>query len=107
MVMVGRAAAGAPWIFSQINAWLDNEVLLPDPPMAQKMMYLLQQGELMCKYKDPYIAMLQIRKHAAWYIKGLRGAARLREKCSHITSFEHLKEMVAEVMMLETENENM
>lgn len=104
MVMVGRAAQGSPWIFSQINAWLDHEVVLPDPPIAQKMIYLLEQGELVCKYKPEKIAMLQMRKHAAWYIKGLKGAAKLREKCANLTSFDHLKELVSEVMIQEKQN---
>ena len=99
MVMVGRGAMGAPWIFQQINAYYNEGVLLPDPPLAQKMLVLIKQCEMMCKYKDPYLAMLQIRKHAAWYIKGLPGAARFRKACGQIESMDDLQRLAAQVVM--------
>ena len=46
LVMVGRGAMGRPWIFSQINAYLGSEQILPDPPLAQKMLTLIKQIEL-------------------------------------------------------------
>lgn len=99
MVMVGRGAMGAPWIFQQINAYFHQGVLLPDPPLAQKMMVLIKQCEMMCRYKDPYLAMLQIRKHAAWYIKGLPGAAKFRKECGQIQSMDDLQRLAAQVVM--------
>ena len=87
-IMVGRAAMGAPWLFSQINAYLHNGTILPDPPLSQKMVIMLRQIELMRKYKGEHIAMLEARKHTAWYMKGLRGAAELRRKCAEITNFD-------------------
>ncbi len=98
MVMVGRGAMGAPWIFQQINAYYNEGVLLPDPPLAQKMMVLIKQCEMMCRYKDPYLAMLQIRKHAAWYIKGLAGAAKFRKECGQIQNMEDLHRLAMQVI---------
>ncbi len=99
MVMVGRGAMGAPWIFQQINAYLYEGIHIPDPPLAQKMMVLIKQCEMMCRYKDPYLAMLQIRKHAAWYIKGLSGAAKYRRACGQISSMEDLQQLAAQVVL--------
>ena len=99
MIMVGRGAMGAPWIFQQINAYFNEGVLLPDPPLAQKMMVLIRQCEMMCRYKDPYLAMLQIRKHAAWYIKGLPGAAKFRKECGQIQSMDDLQRLAAQVVI--------
>ncbi len=99
MVMVGRGAMGAPWIFQQINAYYNEGVLLPDPPLAQKMTVLIRQCEMMCRYKDPHLAMLQIRKHAAWYIKGLPGAAKYRAQCGQIQSMEDLQKLAAMVVI--------
>jgi tRNA-dihydrouridine synthase len=98
MVMVGRAAMGAPWIFSQINAYLKDGTILPEPTVEEKMNYLLEQGKLVCEYKPEKIAMLQMRKHASWYIKGYKGAAKLREKCANLVSVDGLKELVDEVL---------
>ncbi len=98
MIMVGRGAMGAPWIFKQINTYLSQGILLPDPPLSMKLLILLRQCEAMCEYKDPYIAMLQIRKHAAWYIKGLPGAASFRGQCGQISSMDDLKQLVYNVL---------
>jgi len=87
-IMVGRAAMGAPWIFSQINAYLEHEAQLPEPPLSARMLTMIKQIELMMKYKDSKTALLEARKHCAWYMKGLRGAAELRRKCAEINSFD-------------------
>lgn len=89
-LLVGRAAMGAPWIFAQINAWLDHERLLPPPPVSQRMTYLLRQAERMVEYKGEAIAMREIRKHAGWYMRGLRGAAAYRREAGAISSMEDL-----------------
>jgi nifR3 family TIM-barrel protein len=105
MVMVGRGAMGAPWIFQQINAYLDEGVILPEPPLARRLMVLIKQCEMMCRYKDPYLAMLQIRKHAAWYIKGLKGAATFRKQCGQISSMEDLHRLAAEILLQQEQEE--
>lgn len=101
-VMVGRAAMGAPWIFSQINAYLGSETLLPDPPLEKRLAVLLRQVELMTEYKDPRTALLESRKHAAWYLKGIRGAALLRRRCGEISSLNDLRDIC--LRALESEN---
>lgn len=98
MIMVGRGAMGAPWIFRQINTYLRDGNIIPDPPLYLRLLTLLRQCERMCEYKDPYIAMLQIRKHAAWYIKGLPGAAGYRKQCGQISSMDDLKGLVADIL---------
>ena len=99
-VMVGRAAMGNPFIFYQINAFLKDGVTIPEAPLSKKMLSLLEQAELMIKYKDPYNAMLEVRKHAAWYIRGIKGAAALRQRCFSLNTFEELKELCAEIAQI-------
>jgi nifR3 family TIM-barrel protein len=100
-VMVGRGAMGAPWIFSQINAYLGSETVLPDPPLAKRLAVMLRQVELMMEYKDPYNAILESRKHAAWYLKGIRGAASLRRMCGEISSMEDLHKFCSMALELQ------
>lgn len=92
-LMIGRGAMGAPWIFSQINAYLGHETLLPDPPLSKRLAVLLRQVELMLEYKDPHNAILESRKHSAWYLKGMRGAASLRRMCGEINSYADLEKL--------------
>ena len=105
MVMVGRGAMGAPWIFSQINAYLSEGRILPDPPLAEKMRIMLCQARLMSKYKSPHMACLQMRKQAAWYIKGVKGAAEFRQKAFKITEIAELERLAMEVIQKEKETD--
>ena len=93
-IMVGRGAMGQPWIFQQINAYLSEGVILPDPPLEKKMLTLIHQVERMREYKGEKIAMLEARKHTAWYMKGLKGAADLRRMAGNITKMDDIFEIV-------------
>lgn len=97
LVMVGRGALGAPWIFAQINAYLEKGELLPDPPVEKRMEILLRQVELAVGFKGERRALLEARKHAAWAVRGLPGASRLRAKAGKISTFDQLKALCREV----------
>ncbi|MBQ8684379.1 MAG: tRNA dihydrouridine synthase DusB [Clostridia bacterium] len=105
LVMVGRGALGAPWVFSQIEAYLVHGRLLPTPTMAQRMTVLLRQVELMIAYKGERVAMLEARKHAAWYMNGLRGAAAFRREAGTLSSMEELAGLCAQLVLAEERGE--
>ncbi|MBQ5901306.1 MAG: tRNA dihydrouridine synthase DusB [Clostridia bacterium] len=92
-LMVGRAAMGAPWIFSQINAYLKDGTILPEPSLEEKLNTLLLQVKMMAEYKNERTAILESRKHASWYLKGMRGAAAFRIMCGEIDSFMDLEKL--------------
>ena len=85
MVSVGRAAEGNPFIFEEINAYFEGRPY-KKPPLEERLRVLKKQISLMSEYKDPHIALLEARKHAAWYMQGLNGAAALRRMCGEISS---------------------
>lgn len=88
-VAVGRAAQGNPFVFAEINAVLSGkEYVLPS--IEQRLNVMLRQIELMHKYKDPHNAILESRKHTAWYMRGLEGAAALRRMCGEIKTMEDI-----------------
>ena len=90
LVMVGRGALGAPWVFAQIQAYLGSGVRLPDPPVEKRMAVLLRQARLTAELKGERIALREIRKHAAWYMRGLRGAAGFRAKAGEVETLDDL-----------------
>lgn len=98
LVMVGRGALGAPWLFAQINAYLQEGRVLPDPPVAKRMTVLLRQISLAVEYKGERVAMREARKHAAWYMRGLRGAAGLRARAGTLETFDDLRRLCEAVM---------
>ena len=92
-LMVGRAAQGNPFIFSEINAFLKGENYTP-PTLLKRFEVLREQVGLMMKYKDPYNAILESRKHTAWYMTGLQGAASLRRMCGEISSLNDIEKII-------------
>ncbi len=89
-VMVGRGAQGNPFVFEEINAFFEGREYTP-PTLEKRFDTCLKQIELMHKYKEPRTAILESRKHTAWYLTGLKGAAGLRKACGEISSLEDIK----------------
>lgn len=98
-VMVGRAAQGNPFVFKEINAFLDGKDYTP-PTLEERFKVLTEQIKLMEEYKDPHIAMLEARKHTAWYMHGLQGAAQLRRMCGEITCFDDIERICQKALEL-------
>ena len=98
LVMIGRGAQGAPWVFRILKAWLEQGVRLPEPCPEEKMVIMLRQIRLAVEYKGEYIAMREARKHVAWFCKGWRGAAALRRRAGTLTRYEELEELARDAL---------
>ena len=97
LVMVGRGALGRPWLFSQINAYLEHGRILPEPPVAERMRVMVNHIKTICEYKGEYVGLREARKHAAWYTKGLHGAAEYRREIGSLSSIEQLEEIAYKI----------
>lgn len=98
MVMVGRGALGRPWVFQEINAYLNHEAILPEPSVTLKMHVMLKHIEKICEYKGERVGIREARKHAAWYTKGLHGAANYRARIGLISSIDELRQIALELI---------
>lgn len=98
MVMVGRGALGNPWIFREISAYLTSGVLLPSPGVYEKAAVMLRHIELLCRYKGEAHGMREARKHVAWYMKGLKGAAAFRREAGTLESLDDLKRLCEKII---------
>lgn len=96
-LLVGRGALGRPWVFSQISAYLKYEKILPEPPVSERMRVMVKHIERICDYKGEKIGIKEARKHAAWYIKGMRGAAAYRQQIGMLSSVEQLHELAYKI----------
>lgn len=92
-IMIGRGALGNPWVFSKINAYLDECRVLPEPSVTQKMAVMLKHIQKIIEYKGEYTAIREARHHAAYYTKGMRGGAKLRAEIGKLERFEQLQEL--------------
>jgi nifR3 family TIM-barrel protein len=77
-VMIGRAALGNPWMIYQTVNYLETGELTGEPSVREKIDVCLLHLDRLIDLKNEYIAVREMRKHAAWYLKGIRGNAKVR-----------------------------
>lgn len=93
MIMIGRGALGNPWIFREINAWLNDLRPMFPPSPSEKVTVILRHIKAMCDYKGEEIAMREARKHVGWYMKGFKNAAELRREAGYLKTYDELIEL--------------
>jgi tRNA-dihydrouridine synthase len=79
-VMIGRAALGNPWMLYQTIQYLENGTLADEPSPREKIDVCMIHLDRLIKLKGENVAVREMRKHAAWYLKGMRGNGRVRDK---------------------------
>ncbi|MCD6322128.1 MAG: tRNA-dihydrouridine synthase, partial [Clostridiales bacterium] len=88
-VMVARGAMGNPWIFRDFKS-LENNTTAKKASITDKKAMIKRHMKLLVKYKGEHRAILEIRKHAAWYSKGERNASKFKNVVFTCKSFEEL-----------------
>lgn len=102
LVMIGRATLGNPWIFSQINAYLENpNVKIHTPDLEERLGVMIEHIGKMVEYKGEHMAMLQARKLVVGYFKGMKGAAALRNEVGKIKMLDDLYELRQKALSLQ------
>lgn len=102
LVMIGRATLGNPWIFSQINAYLENpNVRIHTPDLEERLGVMIEHIGKMVEYKGEHMAMLQARKLVVGYFKGMKGAAALRNEAGKIKTLDDLYELRQKALSLQ------
>ena len=94
LVMIGRGSYGRPWVFEQVRKYLQNGEIMPEPDLEEKLAVMKKHCELICRYKGEKQGMKEARKNVQWYIKGLRGSAKLRGRCSELVQLSDLEMMI-------------
>lgn len=93
-VMIGRGAQGNPWIFSELLEYEKTGVLPARPDISVIRETMLRHARLQIEYKGEYLGIREMRKHVAWYTKGLKGSAKLRDEINRVESYEELEELL-------------
>lgn len=92
-VAIGRGAEGNPWIFEELNAkyaGLDYN----KPSLEEVKEMIMRHAKMLIDYKGEYIGIREMRKHAAWYTAGFKGASKLRGCLNEASSIESLEEII-------------
>ena len=74
-IMIGRASLGNPYIFKQISHYLKTHEILGEQTKNEKIDMCLKHMKYLLEIKNEKVAILEMRTHAAWYIKGMKDSA--------------------------------
>ncbi len=97
-VMIGRGSQGNPWIFRQILEYFESGHVETIPTPREKIAMAMEHITLLCSIKGEYIGIREARKHASWYIKGIPGAAQLRNKINSATSLFEMESTLSQLL---------
>lgn len=80
-IMIGRGVLGNPWLIKEIDTYLKTGEIIPKPTPEEKIAMCYKHLEYLLKIKDEHIAVLEMRSHIAWYIKGLPYHKEVQNEC--------------------------
>jgi len=95
-VMIGRASLGNPWIFREIDAYLNNKPIPLRPKRIEICDLIIKHMDELVKIKGEKIAILEMRGHAPWYLKGLNNASETRKKLSKCNFADEIRNILEE-----------
>jgi tRNA-dihydrouridine synthase B len=87
-VMIGRGALGNPWIFNEIKHYLEDGTIIKRPSYEAIKEMMLEHLESLIERKGEHIALLEMRSHGPWYLKGIPNASELRKQLSRTSTKE-------------------
>lgn len=90
-VMIGRGCLGNPWLLRRTVQYLESGELMPEPGTQEKVEMAIRHLSMMVSSKGEYIGVREMRKHAAWYLKGIPGAAAVRNQIMHTVTEEQMR----------------
>lgn len=93
-IAIARGALGNPFIFKEINEYLDNNIIIEKPTYDEILETILKQYNLLYKLKGERLALLEMRSHIAWYLKGLPGSAKVKDLCNKQNDFNEVKNII-------------
>ncbi len=97
-VLIGRASQGNPWIFSRTLAYLASGEDPGEPSPGARIEMALTHLRLMCDFYGEHLGVINMRKHASWYIRGLRDATTIRERLMHASTEEDMRKILMHVL---------
>ena len=97
LVMIGRGSYGRPWIFGQIRDYFDGKSVRPEPDLDEKLAIMRRHIELLVGDKGERTGLKEARRQAAWYIKGINGAAKFRNLFSCMNKLADLDNLVEQI----------
>ena len=95
-VMIGRGSQGNPWIFKELIEYEESGTLKERPENKVIRETMLRHTRLQMEFKGDYLGIREMRKHVAWYTKGMEGSAKLRDDINKVETYDELEALLTE-----------
>jgi nifR3 family TIM-barrel protein len=99
-VMIGRGALGNPWMLYRTVQYLTTGELLPEPLPEEKIRIAILHMDRLIDLKGEHVAVKEMRKHMAWYLKGMQGAARIKDIVMETTKRDDMVATLSEYALI-------
>ena len=99
VLMLARGARGNPWIFNQINEYLNNGTTIKPPAINEIHDMILRHASMLIEAKGEYTGIREMRKHFAWYTAGMKHAAVLRNEVNQVEHFKELESLCERLVL--------
>lgn len=93
-IMIGRATLGNPWLIKKLVTYFEENIILPDPTYEEKINMALKHLSYLTDLKNEKVAILEIRSHMAWYLKGLKDSGPIKNAINQAKTIEEIKKIL-------------
>lgn len=93
-IMIARGAQGNPWLLREVARYLKTGEIIDKPSFEEKIEVALKHFDLLIQIKGDHIGLLEMRKHASWYIKGMQGASKIKTEINRSKDIEEVKKLL-------------
>ena len=100
-VAIGRGSLGNPWIFDQVSNYLETGILKDEPTLKDKYLMIVRQHEMLEELKGTHLALIEMRSHIGWYLRGIPGAGPIKNECNMCTNFDDVLKILRKFMLNE------
>lgn len=93
-IMIGRGALGNPWLFKQINHYLETGEILENPSNSDKLDLCIRHAKELCKIMDEKRAIKEMRTHACYYVKGMPNSTYLKNQINKTEDYKSFETLI-------------
>ena len=97
-VMIGRGALGNPFLLERVRTYIQSGELISEPDCREKIEMALKHIATIVEYKGEYVGIREARKHAIWYIKGMRGSVKVKNQITAAKTFEEMRNLLTSLI---------
>ena len=99
-IAIARGALGNPFLFRELYEYFENGKIIDKPNNQEIYDTIVKHHNLLVDLKGEHLAMLEMRSHVAWYIKGRHGSAKIKDLCNKQKSFDSVLEILREYLLI-------